>query len=216
MPAPAASISLASRADALAQRQSGPVEELVERLTRLPSIGRKTAHRLAYYLLKAAPDESHELAAAILRLRERIRPCSICHNHSELDPCAVCADPSRDPQLLCIVEEGHDVAAIERTHQFRGHYHVLGGALSPLDNVGPDSLHLDDLAERVRASGVKEVILATNPTVEGEATAAFVARLLKPLQVTLSRIAAGIPIGGDLEYADEVTMSHALEGRRQL
>lgn len=196
--------------------ETGPVAELVERLTRLPTIGRKTAQRLAFYLLKAPAAEARELAEAILQVRERVRPCSRCNDLTDRDPCALCADPQRDDALLCVVEEGHDMAAIERTRHFRGRYHVLGGALSPLDGIGPDELHVDQLLGRVREGQVREVIVATNPTVEGEATAAYLARILKPTGVAVSRIAAGIPVGGDIEYADEVTMSRAMEGRRQL
>jgi recombination protein RecR len=195
---------------------TGPVADLVERLIRLPTIGRKTAQRLAYYLLKAPDSEARELAEAIVQVRERIRPCSRCNNLTDSDPCSLCADPDRDDTTLCVVEEGHDMAAIERTSHYRGRYHVLGGVLSPLDGIGPDELHLDQLLRRVRADGVREVIVATNPTVEGEATAAYLARLLKPTGVRVSRIAAGIPVGGDIEYADEVTMSRAMEGRRDL
>ena len=202
----------------MAYEESGPVAELIEHLMRLPSIGRKTAQRLTFYLLKAPPAEAEQLADALRRVRSQIQPCRICHNFSDRDPCALCSDPGRDDRLLCVVEEGHDLAAIERTSRFHGRYHVLGGALSPLDGIGPDELHLDDLVQRVRAAEgkIEEVIIATNPTVEGEATAAYLARLLKPTGVTVSRIAAGIPVGGDLEYADEVTMSRALEGRREL
>lgn len=196
--------------------ETGPVADLVDRLTRLPTIGRKTAQRLAYYLLKAPESEARELADAILQVRERIRPCSRCNNLTDADPCALCADPNRDDALLCVVEEGHDMAAIERTSHYRGRYHVLGGVLSPLDGIGPDELHLEQLLRRVRENLVREVIVATNPTVEGEATAAYLARLLKPTGVRVSRIAAGIPVGGDIEYADEVTMSRAMEGRRDL
>lgn len=183
---------------------------------RLPTIGRKTAQRIAFYLLKAPVDDSRALADAILQVRERIKPCSRCNNLTDRDPCALCADPDRDERLLCVVEEGHDMAAIERTSRYRGRYHVLGGALSPLDGIGPDELHVDQLLRRVREGEVEEVIVATNPTVEGEATAAFLARMLKPVGVRVSRIAAGIPVGGDIEYADEVTMSRSMEGRREL
>lgn len=195
---------------------SGPVAELIDRLTRLPSIGRKTAQRLAFYLLKAPPAEAQGLADAIVQVRARIRPCSRCNNLTETDPCRLCADASRDDTVLCVVEEGHDMAAIERTGRFRGRYHVLGGVLSPLDGIGPAELHLDQLVARVRDEGVRELVMATNPTVEGEATAAYVARLIKPLGARVTRIAAGIPVGGDIEYADEVTMARAMEGRREL
>lgn len=193
-----------------------PVAALVDQLTKLPSIGRKTAQRVAFYLLKAPQDLSTDLADAIRRLRAAVKPCSVCHNLTPREPCSICSDPRRDTDVLCVVEEGLDVEAIERTGRFSGRYHVLGGALSPLDGVGPDELNLDDLVRRVEDEGTKEVIVATNPTVEGEATAAYVGRLLKPLGVSVTRIAAGIPVGGDLEYADEVTMSRALEGRREL
>jgi recombination protein RecR len=185
-------------------------------LQRLPTIGRKTAQRLAFYLLKAPASETQELAEALLEVRRKIRPCGRCHLLSDEDPCIYCTDPNRDDELLCVVEEGHDLAAIERTSRFRGRYHVLGGSLSPLDGIGPDELQLGQLERRVRDNNVREVIVATNPTVEGEATAAYLARLLKPTGTKVTRIAAGIPVGGDIEYADEVTMSRALEGRREL
>ena len=196
--------------------ESGPVAELIDRLQRLPTIGRKTAQRLAFYLLKAPASETQELADALLEVRRKIRPCGRCNLLSDEDPCAYCTDPNRDDGLLCIVEEGHDLVAIERTSRFRGRYHILGGLLSPLDGIGPDELQLGQLERRVRDNLVREVILATNPTVEGEATAAYLARLLKPTGTAVTRIAAGIPVGGDIEYADEVTMSRALEGRRKL
>ena len=211
-PAPSADCS----ADRVSTLDTGPVADLVDRLTRLPTIGRKTAQRLAFYLLKAPEIEARELADAILQVRARIRPCSRCNNLTDQDPCSLCADTNRDDALLCVVEEGHDLGAIERTSHYRGRYHVLGGVLSPLDGIGPDELHLDHLLKRVREEGVREVIVATNPTVEGEATASYLARLLKPTGVRVSRIAAGIPVGGDIEYADEVTMSRAMEGRRDL
>ena len=200
----------------MANTEPSAVTDLIDRLTRLPTIGRKTAQRLAFYLLKAPQSEARELAEAIVQVRDRVRPCKRCNNLTEDDPCALCADTSRDDSLLCVVEEGHDVAAIERTSRYRGRYHVLGGAMSPLDGIGPDELHMDQLLRRVTAEGVREVIAATNPTVEGEATAAYISRLLKPTAVTVSRIAAGIPVGGDIEYADEVTMSRALDGRREI
>jgi len=196
--------------------ESGPVAELVDRLQRLPTIGRKTAQRLAFFLLKAPESEAEQLAKAILEVRARIRPCSRCNSLTDVDPCALCSDPNRDDTLLCVVEEGHDMAAVERTGHYRGRFHVLGGVLSPLDGIGPDELHLGQLLGRVREQQVREVIVATNPTVEGEATAAYLARMLKPEGVRVTRIAAGIPVGGDIEYADEVTMSRAMEGRREL
>jgi len=196
--------------------ETGSLADLIERLQRLPTVGRKTAQRLAFYLLKAPASEAQELAAAILEVRRRIKPCAECNLLTDDDPCRYCADPGRDDSLLCVVEEGHDLATIERTSHFHGRYHVLGGSLSPLDGIGPDELHLGQLERRVREGHISEVIVATNPTVEGEATAAYLARMLKPLGVRVTRIAAGIPVGGDIEYVDEVTMSRALEGRREL
>ena len=195
---------------------SGPVATLIEELTRLPSIGRKTAQRVAFFLLKAPQDQADRLAESIQKVRSSVRPCGTCHILSHEDPCSLCADTRRQDDLLCVVEESLDVEAIERTARYLGRYHVLGGALSPLDGVGPDELHLADLIDRVENGEFSEVIVATNPTVEGEATAAYIARLLKPIGVTVSRIAAGIPVGGNLEYTDEVTMARALEGRREL
>lgn len=214
--AASAAASAGCSVSAVHDLETGPLADLVERLTHLPSIGRKTAQRLAFFLLKAPPEEAEQLAAAIRDVRSRIRVCSVCHNLTEADPCSLCADPGRDDGMLCVVEEGHDVAAIERTSRYRGRYHVLGGVLSPLDGIGPDELALDDLLQRVRDGEIREVIIATNPTVEGEATASYLAGMLKPIGVQVSRIAAGIPVGGNLEYADEVTMSRALEGRRDL
>ncbi len=195
---------------------SDPVSDLISELSRLPSIGRKTAQRVAFYLLKAPPEQSESLAEAIREMRSSVRPCSICNTLSHRDPCALCDDPRRQDDMLCVVEESLDLEAIERTGRFHGRYHVLGGVLSPLDGIGPDELNLDALVQRAQQAGAREVIVATNPTVEGEATAAYVARLLKPLGIKVSRIASGIPVGGDLEYADEVTMARALEGRSEL
>ena len=193
------------------------IEELVGEFAKLPGIGRKTAQRLTYFLLKQPRDESARLARAGAALGERVRACSRCGNLTEADPCAICADPRRDAAVICVVEEASDVAAIERAGEYRGLYHVLGGRLSPLDGVGPDQLSVAPLTERVRnGSAVREVILATNPSVEGEATAIYLAKLLKPLGVRVTRIARGLPVGGDLEYADEVTLSKALEGRREM
>jgi recombination protein RecR len=194
----------------------GPVAALIEELTRLPSIGRKTAQRLTFYLLKVPQEQADRLAEAIRAVRAGVSPCRRCALLTHEDPCSICADPRRHDDVLCVVEESLDVEAIERTSRYPGRYHVLGGVLSPLDGVGPDELNLDKLLERVKEGAIKEVIVATNPTVEGEATAAYIARLIKPLEVTVSRIAAGIPVGGDLEYADEVTMARSLEGRREL
>lgn len=200
----------------MALEDSGPVALLIEELSRLPSIGRKTAQRVAFYLLKVPEEQAARLADAILAVRSGVKPCSRCNILTHTDPCSFCADERRQDDLLCVVEESLDVEAIERTSRFPGRYHVLGGALSPLDGVGPRELHLDHLLNRVKQGSVREVIVATNPTVEGEATAAYIARLIKPLGVTVSRIASGIPVGGDLEYADEVTMARSLEGRHEL
>ncbi len=200
----------------MALDDSGPVAVLIEELTRLPSIGRKTAQRVAFYLLKVPQDQADRLADSIRAVRSGVRPCGVCNILTHEDPCALCADPNRQDDLLCVVEESLDVGAIDRTARFPGRYHVLGGALSPLDGIGPDELNLAQLLNRVKEGIVREVIVATNPTVEGEATAAYIARLIKPLGVTVSRIATGIPVGGDLEYADEVTMARSLEGRREL
>jgi recombination protein RecR len=193
-----------------------PVSELIAEFSRLPSIGRKTAQRLAFYLLKAPAEQSERLASAIREVRISVQPCSVCRTLSHRDPCSICDDPRRQSDMLCVVEESLDLEAIERTGRFHGRYHVLGGVLSPLDGIGPDELNLDALVQRAQEANAREVIVATNPTVEGEATAAYVARLLRPLGVKVTRIASGIPVGGDLEYADEVTMARALEGRSEL
>ena len=192
------------------------IEDLAGELAKLPGIGRKTALRLTYYLLKRPPGEARRLAATLDALVERVRRCSVCANLTEDDPCAICSDPRRDRSLICVVEEASDIAAIERTGEFRGLYHVLGGRLSPLDGVGPEDLSIAQLAERVASGAVREVILATNPSLEGEATALFVQRQLAPQGVVVSRIARGLPVGGDLEYADGVTIAQALNARREM
>jgi len=193
-----------------------PLVRLTEQLQRLPSIGAKSAQRLAFHLLKQTREEVDQLCDAIRDVKELVSYCSICSNITDRDPCFYCTDPSRDRQAICVVEDPNNVAAIERTRDFKGVYHVLMGALSPLKGVGPDDLHIKGLLERVGADDVKEVILATNPNVEGEATAIYLARLLKPLGVRVSRIAMGVPVGSDLEYADEITMLKAMEGRREM
>lgn len=192
-----------------------PVEKLIDELRKLPGIGPKSAQRIAFHLLRGTKDESGRLAEAIATLLDGIRTCSVCHAVTDREPCAHCADPARSGQLICVVEQPHDVVAVEKTRDFKGRYHVLHGALSPLSGVGPDELRVQELLERVREGGVEEVILATSPTVEGEATAVYLARLLKPLGPRVTRIAMGVPVGSDLEWADEVTMSKALEGRRE-
>ena len=191
------------------------IEELVGEFAKLPGIGRKTAQRLTYFLLKQPRDESARLARAVAALGERVRACSRCGNLTEADPCAICADPRRDAAVICVVEEASDVAAIERAGEYRGLYHVLGGRLSPLDGVGPDQLSVAPLTERVRnGSAVREVILATNPSVEGEATAHYLERALRPHGVTVSRLARGLPAGSELEYADGETIAQAIAMRR--
>lgn len=195
---------------------AGPIARLVEELGRLPGVGPKTAQRLAFHLLFAPRDEVARLAAAILDAKEKVRYCSVCCNLTDVDPCSVCANPTRDKTVVCVVEDPKDVVAMERTREFRGGYHVLQGAISPLEGIGPDKLRIRELLQRMEGGAVQEVILATNPNVEGEATALYLARLLKPLGVRVTRIARGLPEGGDLDYVDEVTLSRALEGRREL
>ena len=191
------------------------LSKLVAALERLPGIGPKSARRVAHFLLVAPPAEADGLSAAILAARERTRTCSVCHALTEEEPCTLCTDPSRDGSLLAVVEEPFDVEVLERTREFRGRYHVLGGALAPLRGIGPDDLHVTDLVERA-AAGFTEVILATNPNVEGEATALYLARRLKPLGVRVTRIAFGLPVGAALEFADEVTLGRSLSGRREV
>jgi recombination protein RecR len=193
-----------------------PVARLIEALQRLPGIGPKTAQRLTFFLLKRPADEVRELSAALVAVKERIVYCRTCFNVTDEDPCRICADVRRDDHVLCVVEEPNDLLAMERTGEFHGRYHVLLGALSPLDGIGPDDIKVRELLARLDAGGVNEVILATNPNVEGEATALYLAKLLRPLGVRVTRIARGLPVGGDLEYADQVTLSKALEGRREI
>jgi recombination protein RecR len=193
-----------------------PFARLIEALQRLPGIGPKTAQRLTFFLLKRPVDEVRELSEALLAVKEKIVHCKVCFNVTDEDPCRICADPARDTRALCIVEEPNDLLAMERTGEFRGRYHVLLGALSPLDGIGPEDLKIRELLARLEAGETTEVILATNPNVEGEATAIFLARLLRPLGLRVTRIARGLPVGGDLEYADQVTLSKALEGRREI
>lgn len=192
------------------------IDELTTELARLPGIGRKTAQRLTYHLLRQPAAQSRRLAEALVSLTERVRPCTRCHNLTETPLCALCTDPRRDGALLCVVEEASDIASIERAGEFRGRYHVLGGRLSPLDGVGPDDLAIAPLMGRLEAEGIREVILATNPSLEGEATALFVQRQLAAHPVRVTRIARGLPVGGDLEYADGVTIAQAIAARREM
>jgi recombination protein RecR len=193
-----------------------PVEALIEEFRKLPGIGAKSAQRLVFHLIKTSKNEAERLAQSILELKNSIRSCSLCHNITDLDPCRFCSDTTRDHSLLCVVEESHGLLAIEKTREFHGIYHVLGGALSPLHGIGPEQLHIKSLLERLRSGEVQEIIVATNPNVEGEATALYLAKLIKPLGIKVTRIATGVPVGGDLDYADQVTVMRALEGRRTL
>ncbi len=194
----------------------GPLAALIEQLQRLPGIGAKSAQRLAFHLLRQPRDDVETLLEAIRDVKLRITYCSVCHNITDVDPCYYCTHEGRDRSVVCVVEDAHNVAAIEKTNEFNGLYHVLMGALSPLSGVGPDDLRIKSLLERVGAGGVEEVILATNPNVEGEATAIYLARLLKPLGVRVTRIAMGLPVGSDLDYVDDVTVHKAMEGRREV
>lgn len=194
---------------------SEALQQLIEEFAKLPGIGRKTAQRLALHVLKQPREDAVRMAKALVNVKDRTRTCSICCNITEADPCAICASPKRDRTVICVVEEPNDVLALEKTNDFRGLYHVLGGSLSPLDGIGPDDLKIKELLARI-AGEVTEVILAMNPNVEGEATTLYLGRLLKPLGVRVTRIARGLPVGGDLEFADEATLSRALEGRISL
>jgi recombination protein RecR len=189
------------------------VEQLAEQFAQLPGIGRKTAHRLALYVVKMSKEDVEALARALVGVKEKVRYCSICSNITESDPCLICSNSKRDRSVICVVEEPTDVLALEKTNEFKGLYHVLGGALSPLDGIGPEDLRIRELLQRLSGSGVEEVILALNPNVEGEATTLYLSKLLKPLAKKITRIARGLPVGTDLEYADEATLSRALEGR---
>ena len=192
------------------------VNRLIDELKRLPGIGQKTAQRLAFHLLRVDRDQAMALSDAIREAKERVRECSVCNNITDADPCHFCSSSTRNRSVICVVEEATNIQAIEKTRQFNGLYHVLGGALSPLQGIGPDQLKIKSLIERLKSGGVEEIILATSPTAEGEATAVYLSKLLKPLGVRPTRIAMGIPVGSDLEYADEVTMMKAMEGRRDL
>ena len=195
---------------------AAPVAHLIEELHRLPGIGPKSAQRLAYHLLRAPKEEAQALAEAIIEVKERIKLCSVCQNTTDIEPCLICADGSRDRTVVCVVEEPLDILAIERTRAFKGLYHVLHGAISPMEGIGPEQLKVRELLERLRDGSVREVIMATNPNLEGEATAMYVSQLLQPLGVRVTRLARGLPMGGDLEYADDLTLSRALENRQEL
>lgn len=195
---------------------AAPIARLIDELKHLPGIGQKTAQRLAFHLLRATPEEALALADAIRDAKVNIRECHICNNITDTDPCFYCTSPTRNRRMICVVEEPHNILAVEKTRQYNGLYHVLGGALSPLEGVGPDQLKLKSLIDRLKGGEVAEIIIATNPTAEGEATAVYVSKLIKPLGVRVTRIGVGIPVGSDLEYADEVTMLKAIEGRRDL
>ena len=190
------------------------LNRLVDALSDFPGIGKKTAERMAFYLLKSNDDWAQNLAKAIMDVKEQIHECPICHNISDTSPCSICSDAKRDPSLLCVVEDTTDLVVFEKTNHFRGKYHVLGGVLSPLDGIGPEDLHFDTLLERI--NGEEEVIIATNPSAEGETTALYLAKLLKEHNIKVTRLASGIPVGGDLEYTDEATLVSALEGRREI
>lgn len=196
--------------------QAGLLQDLIAELGRLPGVGPKSAQRIAFHLLQADPEEVRQLAATLVEVKEKITFCGTCGNVAESETCAICADPRRDESVICVVEEAKDVMAIERTREFRGRYHVLGGAISPIEGVGPDDLRIRELLTRLQDGTVTEVIIATDPNLEGEATATYLTRMLSPLGVTVSRLASGLPVGGDLEYADEVTLGRAFEGRRQV
>ena len=194
----------------------GAVQDLIDELGRLPGVGPKSAQRIAFHLLAADSDDVRRLVAALTEVKDKVRFCRLCGNVSEQELCRICADPRRDETAICVVEEPKDVVAVERTREFRGRYHVLGGAISPIDGVGPDNLRIKELLTRLADGKVTEVILATDPNLEGEATATYLARTLSPLGLRVSRLASGLPVGGDLEYADEVTLGRAFEGRRLL
>ena len=195
---------------------SPSIEKLIQSFEKLPSIGNKTAARLAFYMLNASEEETNEFVSSIINAKKNLKYCSKCYNISDTDPCPICGNPKRDPSVICVVEDVRDIIAMERTHEFKGVYHVLHGSISPMNGIGPDDIKIKELLARLMDGTVKEVILATNPRVEGEATAMYLSKLIKPLGIKVTRIAHGIPVGGDLEYTDEVTLTKALEGRREL
>ena len=195
---------------------AAPVQDLIDEFGRLPGIGPKSAQRIAFFLLKVTKEDALRLARAIAEVKDKVRFCAQCFNVSEGDQCGICSDPRRDTTVVCVVEEPRDLVAVEKSGEFKGRYHVLQGAISPIEGVGPEQLRIRELLERIGAEGIDEVILCTNPNLEGEATALYLGRLLKPMGLNVTRIASGLPVGGDLEYADELTLGRALEGRRAL
>ncbi|MDU4935237.1 MAG: recombination mediator RecR [Peptostreptococcaceae bacterium] len=198
------------------QAYTGPISRLIEEFSKLPGVGRKTAQRLAFHVINMNTNDVESLSKAIIDAKREIKYCSICCNITDTDPCSMCSNKNRDSSVICVVEDPRDVAAMERTREFKGKYHVLNGVISPMDGIGPDMIKIKELIVRLGNEDVKELIMATNPTIEGEATAMYIARLVKPMGIKVTRIAHGLPVGGDLEYADEVTITKALEGRREI
>ena len=198
------------------QAYTGPISRLIEEFSKLPGVGRKTAQRLAFHVINMNTNDVESLSKAIIDAKREIKYCSICCNITDTDPCSICSNKNRDSSVICVVEDPRDVAAMERTIEFKGKYHVLNGVISPMDGIGPDMIKIKELIVRLGNEDVKELIMATNPTIEGEATAMYIARLVKPMGIKVTRIAHGLPVGGDLEYADEVTITKALEGRREI
>lgn len=198
------------------QVYTGPITRLIEEFSKLPGVGRKTAQRLAFHIINMNTNDVEALSKAIIEAKREIKYCSVCCNITDTDPFSMCSNKNRDSSVICVVEDPRDVAAMERTREFKGQYHVLNGVISPMDGIGPDMIKIKELIQRLGTQDVREIIMATNPTIEGEATAMYIARLLKPMGIKVTRIAHGLPVGGDLEYADEVTISKALEGRREI
>ncbi len=194
----------------------GAVQELIDELGRLPGIGPKSAQRIAFHILEADPDDMRKLASSIVTVKDKVKFCNICGNVTEQETCAICRDTRRDPTMICVVEESKDVIAVERTRSFRGRYHVLGGAINPIAGIGPDQLRIRELLSRLSDEQISEIIIATDPNLEGEATATYLSRMLKTLGINVTRLASGLPVGGDLEYADEITLGRAFEGRRSM
>ncbi|MCQ2000370.1 recombination mediator RecR [Arthrobacter zhaoxinii] len=194
----------------------GAVQELIDELGRLPGVGPKSAQRIAFHILESDPDDMKKLATAIVTVKDRVKFCTVCGNVTEQETCTICRDPRRDPTMICVVEESKDVIAVERTRSFRGRYHVLGGAINPIAGIGPDQLRIRELLSRLSDEQISEIIIATDPNLEGEATATYLVRMLKTLGIKVTRLASGLPVGGDLEYADEITLGRAFEGRRSM